>query len=235
MSTPLQFERDRAYEGLVDLIMSGALALSEALSERRLAETLDIGRTPVREALRDLVRDGVLEVRPARGTYVRRPDAEDVRELYEVREGLEGLAARLAANKGPTPALSAYGPAFRDMLERPGHYGPEQTYDTGARFHTEIFRAARNRQLMEIYQPLRLRFRLALSLPRLFDHQRVRESVAEHLSILDAIELGDARSARQLMVEHLSRGSEVRGRIFADLADSSWTPRDHSGDDGEAS
>src|SRR5262245_30234220 len=108
-----QFERDRAYRELLDLIMGGGVDVAEPLSERKLAEALEIGRTPMREAMRDLARDGILEVRPARGTYVRSLSAEDVREIYEVRQGLEGLAASLAAQKGPSAALSAYGPLFR--------------------------------------------------------------------------------------------------------------------------
>ncbi len=220
MAEALQFERDRAYGGLLDLIMSGGLDPDAPLSERKLADSLDIGRTPIREALRDLARDGVLEVRPARGTYVRQLSAEDVREIYEVRQGLEGLAAFLAAERGATPELSAYGPMFRKMIERPEAFDPEETYETGARFHTEMFRATGNRQLLNIFEPLRLRFRLALALPRFYDHQRVRESVEEHLAILDAIEAGDGVAARRHICDHLSKGSEVRSRIFADLAKS---------------
>ncbi len=221
MAEVLQLERDRAYGGLLGLIMSGGIDPATPLSERKLAESMDIGRTPVREALRDLARDGVLEVRPARGTYVRRLSTDDVREMYEVRHGLEGLAALLAAERGPTPGLSAYGPIFRDMIAQPDNHVPEETYETGARFHTEIFRAAGNRQLLNIYEPLRLRFRLALGLPRFFDHERVRESVKEHLAILDAIEGRDGVMAQKVLCEHLSKGSEVRARIFTDLAASS--------------
>jgi len=220
MADTLQFERDRAYGGLLDLIMGGGIDPDAPLSERKLADSLEIGRTPVREALRDLARDGVLEVRPARGTYVRRLTAEDVREIYEVRQGLEGLAAFLAAERGATPELRAYGPVFRSMMEQPEDFDAEETYETGARFHTEMFKATGNRQLLNIFEPLRLRFRLALALPRFYDHQRVRESVQEHLAILDAIEAGDGVAARRHICGHLSKGSEVRTRIFADLAKS---------------
>lgn len=225
MSVVLQLERDRAYRGILDLlILGGGIDASGPLSERKLADALDIGRMPVREALRDLARDGVLEVRPARGTYVRALSLEDVREIYEVRYSLEGMAAYLAAERGPTPALSAYGPRFREMIERPDEFSPNEIYETGARFHTEFFRAARNRQLLQIYEPIRLRFRLALRLPRYYDHARVHESVKEHLAILEAIEAGDGQEARRLVVEHLSKGSEVRSRIFAELAKSPASP-----------
>jgi len=224
MSVALLLERDRAYRGIVDLILSGGVDARGPFSERKLANALDIGRMPVREALRDLARDGVLEIRPARGTYVRALSANDVREIYEVRYGLEGMAAYLAAERGATPSLTEYGPRFRAMIEHAQEHSPHEIYETGARFHTEIFRAARNRQLLEIYEPIRLRFSLALRLPRYYDHARVHESAKEHLAILEAIEVGDGHLAQRRIVEHLSNGSEVRSRIFAELAESPAAP-----------
>src|SRR5262245_1111194 len=129
MAEHFRFERDRAYHGLIDFILSGAAQPDAPLSERKLAGSLEIGRTPVREALRDLVRDGVLEVSPARGTYLRTFTTEEVRELYEVRQGLEGLAAELAAERGPTPELKAYGPIFRHTIEHPSDHDPDEVYD----------------------------------------------------------------------------------------------------------
>jgi len=224
MADSFQFERERAYRGLVDLIMGGGVDATEPLSERKLAKSLEVGRTPMREAMRDLARDGVLDIVPARGTYVHRLSAEDVREIYEARHGIEGLAASLAAQRGATPELRAFGPVFRHTMEHPDDHDPVETYETGARFHLEIFRAARNNQLLDLYRPLRLRFRLALALPRYYDHARVYEAVPEHLAILEAIERGDSPAAERLMREHLSKGAEARSRIFAQLAKSDRLP-----------
>jgi DNA-binding GntR family transcriptional regulator len=101
MAEVFRFERERAYRGIVDFLLSGLAHPGGPLSERKLSDSLAIGRTPVREALRDLARDGLLDVSPARGTYLRTFTAEDVREIYEARQGLEGLAAELAATRGP--------------------------------------------------------------------------------------------------------------------------------------
>lgn len=217
MSVVIQLERDRAYRGLLDLILGGGVDPGTPLSERKLAHSLEIGRTPVREALRDLARDGIIEVRPARGTFVCQLSIEDVQEIYEVRHSLEGMAAFLAAERGPTPELIAYGHKFRGMIDDPQAHDPAETYETGAEFHLEVFRSARNRQLLKIYEPLRLRFRVALRLPRYYDHDRVRESVREHLAILEAIERGDGQAAQRLICDHLSKGLEVRTRIFRSL------------------
>lgn len=217
MSVHIQLERDRAYRLLLDQILANQIELEMSLSERKLADTLQIGRTPIREAIRDLIRDGVLEARPARGTFVRRLSPDDVREIYEVRHALEGLAASRAAERGPTAALEAYRPQFRGMIADPKKFDAASMYDCGAEFHLEIFRAAGNRNLMQIYKPLRLRFRVALGLPRFYDHDRVQSSVREHLAILEAIENRESRKAQQLMGDHLSKGLDARMRIFESL------------------
>ena len=224
MAIRFEFERDRAYRGLLELILGGDIDPSEPLSERGLAEALAIGRTPVREALRDLARDGILEVRPARGTYLRPSSTLDVREIYEVRQALEELAARLAAERGPSADLAAYGPLFREMIARPDDHDVADVYEAGARFHVEVFRSAGNGQLLALYEPLRLRFRVALALPRFFDPERVRESVSEHLAILEAIEARDAAAAQRLIRDHLAKGAEVRSRIVSDMTRSTTPP-----------
>ena len=126
------------------------------------------------------------------------------------------VASELAALRGATPELRAYGPLFREALESPDDQDVVQIHEAGASFHLEIFRATQNKQLLNIYRPLRLRFRLALALPRYVDHERVRQEVPEHLGILEAIEAGDGEMAERLMRDHLIKGAEARRRIFAD-------------------
>jgi len=215
METAKALHRDTAYRQVLDLIASGAFDRQSPLSERALADSLGLSRTPVREALRELVRDGLLEAVPARGTFVRVLTFDDLRELYEVRYGLEGIGATLAASYGPSEDLSAYGAVFRRLLDQGGD--PAEAYDVGAQFHLAIMADARNRMLLDIYEPMRLRAQLALGLPRTYDHERVRESVSEHLAILEAIEARDADRAQSLIVDHLARGLDARLKIFARL------------------
>lgn len=207
-------EKEKAYGRLLDLIMRGEISPDEALAERRLAETLQIGRTPVREAIKDLVREGVLEAHPTRGTFVRQLSLRDVQEIYQVRYAIEGLAAFLAAERGPSQALLAFGHDFRAAIAAPETFEVAEVYDHGAEFHLEMFRCAGNRNLLEIYRPIRLRFRIALGLPRHHDPERVFESVCEHLGILEAIEARDGDLAQKRICDHLQKGLEVRTRLF---------------------
>ncbi len=218
MSDTSILERDRAYQLLLDHILSGEFDVERALSERKLADSLQMGRTPVREAIRRLTRDGLIEVRPARGTYVRKLTLEDIREIYEARIGIEGMAAYLAAERGPTAAFATFRRQFNRMIANPEDFDLAETHQLGQDFHVEIFHAAKNKYLLEIYEPLRLRHRFTLGLPRHYNHDWVRESVNEHLLILDAIERGESAKARQLICDHLIKGLDVRSRIFHRLA-----------------
>ncbi|MBB4124566.1 GntR family transcriptional regulator [Martelella radicis] len=214
-----EFERDRAYRLLLDFFLGGDFDTDTSLSERKLAETLHMGRMPIREALRDLSRDGLLESRPGRGTFLRPLSVDDLREIYEVRYALEGMAAHLAAQNGLTEELAAYDAKFKAMLASPDDYELGAVYDLGAEFHLSMFRAAKNQHLYDIYEPLRLRFRIALGLPKHYDHARVFKSVEEHIEILDAIRAGDSLRAQQLVCRHLAAGLDVRTRIFEKLKD----------------
>ena len=207
-------EKEKAYGRLLDLILQRKISPDEPLAERRLAASLRMGRTPVREAIKDLVSEGVLEAHPTRGTFVRQLSLTDVQEIYQVRYAIEGLAAFLAAERGASPELLDYGPGFRAAIAAPEDCDLAEVYDQGAEFHLEIFRCAGNRNLLEIYRPIRLRFRVALEMPRHGDPGRVFESAREHLEILEAIEARNGELAQRLICDHLHRGLEARTRLF---------------------
>src|SRR5690606_23394135 len=155
MPTNINLLRDQAYKLLLDMVISGELRPEEPLSERKLAERLSMGRTPVREALRALVRDGVVESQVGRGTFVRRLSSDDVRAVYQVRQALEGMAAFLAAKNGPTKTLMGLGMQMKYMREHSDDYSRSQIDDIGAEFHRELFMAASNPMLLEVFEPLR--------------------------------------------------------------------------------
>ena len=119
-------DRDRAYNKLVDLILAGKLSQTTQISERGLAAFLDLGRTPIREAIRDLVREGVFETHPARGTFVRPLSLDDIQEIYQVRIAIEGLACVLAADKGATEKLHEYAEKFQAALASPDDFNTQK-------------------------------------------------------------------------------------------------------------
>jgi DNA-binding GntR family transcriptional regulator len=219
-----RFQRDAAYDRLLALIMSGRLSADRPLSERKLAEALDIGRTPVREAIKALAGDGVLEIRPARGTYLRGIELEELQELYEARQMLEAQAAFLAAERGPTKELSAH----RERLEQVGRAGMtsglDAINDMGRDFHLDVFRAARNSILLDLYVPIQLRFRIAAKQVVL---SSADGGAGDHIGILDAIEAREPEKARRLMSEHLARSRDMMRSLLIELKHRTMRNRPH--------
>lgn len=210
----MQLERDKAYRQIVEMILQGEVGVDIPLSERKVAETLKISRTPVREALSRLSHEGVVEVRLAKGVFLKRVSKQDLREIYEVRQGLEGMAAYLAAKHGATETLLSYGSQLDKILEQPNGLDIMTIDAIGAKFHISICKAARNKALLETIKPLRLRNALAFGFPSSEGMDEVFKSVVEHRQILEAIIGGKCREARKLMNDHLVRGLNVRVKSF---------------------
>ncbi|PKU24113.1 GntR family transcriptional regulator [Telmatospirillum siberiense] len=207
----------KAYGLIREMIATGALDPDTALSERRLAETLGIGRTPVREAIKELTRDGLLSVSPMRGTFVRSLSLADLREIHEIRQALEGAAAFRAAQCGPGKALGRLADALRALSART-EFDVDEAQRIGWDFHQALFDATGNRRLIQMYETLRAQNGLALQGVPGYDAARSRQAILEHLQIFAAIETGDAEQARRRMWDHLAHALDARLRFIAGLA-----------------
>jgi DNA-binding GntR family transcriptional regulator len=199
-------ERPRSLTALVtdqlrDLIVTGRLALGEQLSENALAERLGVSRTPVREAFLRLEAERLVEVRPQRGTFVFRVDADEVREICELREVLETGALRIALARDPAALAAALSPlveaasaaAFRD----PAAYQPHD-----AAFHETLVAAGRNRQLAEAYGLISARV-TALRYRFLTTPAQVEGSRGQHAEVLRLVRAGDATAAEEALRHHV--------------------------------
>lgn len=212
MNQPPPSNCDKAYSRIKGLIARGGLVPDEAVSERALAEQLGLGRTPVREALKGLAREGLLDVVPMRGTFLRRPSIDDVREIYEVRLAIEGMAAFLVAQRGAPPELRAYRPQLAPFLHRGGPGDIEAMHRLGWDFHEAIIAATGNRRMLQTYGMLRLPM-MALRSGRPVDAEQAVTSLREHLAILDAIEESDGALAQARIMDHLAGVLEARSRV----------------------
>ncbi len=202
-------DRDRAYALLRDLVISGEFAPDEPLSERSLSTRLTLGRTPIREALKALAKDGLLTIHPMRGTFVRQMSFDDLREIHELRLALEGMAAYLAAAHGPTEPLRHCAEELR-RIQQSATLDVEDAQHVGWAFHDEMFRATGNDRLAQAYDNLRAQSGLALQKMRQYNVDRTRQAVGEHLDIYAAIEASDADAAQQRMWRHLASAFEAR-------------------------
>ena len=198
---------ERAYVHLREEIIGVRLAPGTLLREDDLIQRLGIGRTPVREAVQRLQRDGFVTVLPRRGTLVSEISITDLAAIYEVRKQLESWASRLAAERA-TAADHGEARALMDDLEAlTAHddYATLLTVDRG--IHRFVYRTTKNPFLAETldqYQNLSLRI-LHVAMQRYPPlTPRLDDVVHEQRTVLDAICRGDGATAERVAIEHIS-------------------------------
>lgn len=188
-----------AYEQLLDMLLSGELVSGSVLQERRLAEALNISRTPVREALTQLESEGLVTRGAGRLMTVRRISVQAYIEILQVRKLLEGEAAAAAAGRVPKAKADAIRKAIRTLLAK-GSPTPNEHWAVDDLLHSTIAEAAENRLMADIIRDLRRR-------THIFNTRRIpgrlKPGAQEHLAILEAVVAGDAVKARTLMMNHI--------------------------------
>jgi DNA-binding GntR family transcriptional regulator len=207
-------------ERICSLLLDGTVPFDAPLSERAIADTVDVGRMPVREALRDLAREGVVTVEPGRGTFLRRLSPAQVTELLEVRLAVESTAARLAAEKGYVGDLPDIVATLRNL--RKGPFTGERVSlaeAVGDRVHSGIVLGAGNDTLSSIYSGLRLRIGISLRLVQRRDVKRIRETVDEHLAIAEAVLNEAPQIAVKALQHHLRQGHATTMLYLADRSE----------------
>jgi DNA-binding GntR family transcriptional regulator len=198
---------DKAYHAIRELIVSLELAPGAVIDERGLIERLGIGRTPVREALRRLAQERLVEVYPRRGMFVTGVDVRELARLSEVRAVLEPEAARLAAER----ATDADRAQFAELIDELD--APESPIDLDERIHRAVYRAAHNDMLegtLEQYYVLALRIWM-MALDRAHE---LDEAVQEHRALLEAIHDGDAERAVKTMRAHVQNFEEAMHTVL---------------------
>jgi GntR family transcriptional regulator, rspAB operon transcriptional repressor len=208
-------QTDGAYEHLKRLILTGGLAPGEEVREVTLTESTGFGRSPVREALRRLVQEGFVEVRPRQGYRVSVVTLASVRDLFEMRLLLEPAAAELAATRATQEELAA----LHDLAHESYVAGDPDSYERflarNREFHVRVAKAAGNERLANTLRVLleemqRLFF---ISLPSR-DGDTASELVHEHHELHDALLARDAARARQVVIDQIEAS---RSRVMAGL------------------
>jgi DNA-binding GntR family transcriptional regulator len=203
-------QSDRAYFAIRAMIVRAQLPPGSLLSEAELMETLGLGRTPIREALRTLANENLVDVYPRRGMFVAGIDTRDLAAISEVRSELESFAARLAAQRS-NPGDRAITAQLLGELEELGETpDPHALLNIDQRMHHHVYKCAHNAYLertLDQYFVHSLRI-WALALHKMRDLQL---AVLEHRNLLTAIHEGDADKAAELMF-HLVAGFETEIR-----------------------
>jgi DNA-binding GntR family transcriptional regulator len=195
------------YHQLLEEVLEGDLRPGEILVESALGKRFGVSRTPIREALRMLEQDGVLE-RVNRGMRVRQTSSEEVLEIYGVRTILEAAAARDAATRRTDYDLASLDRILRSMRDARTSTPPEMAVINRS-FHRAIWQAARNHTLADLLE------RLAVHLRRYpattyMRPGRWEEALEEHRQLLEAIRAGDPDAAAAVAEKHMWASRDVR-------------------------
>lgn len=200
-------------------IATGEYPPGARLRQEALADEFSVSRTPIREALRQLEVQGIILHVANRGAVVRSPDIREIREAYEVRAELEGLAIELAVKWITDEQIERMKRAQIRMVRafsKAGHISKMSTkkapnwVEANDEFHGVVLEASGNRRLRQIIQNLHVSFIRKVMLSALAMHGRqMRENIAQHEIILETLERHDATEARRLMRHHIQRSGEL--------------------------
>jgi DNA-binding GntR family transcriptional regulator len=207
---------DRTADLLKEQILEGRLVPGQRLISRDLIEELGISRGPLREAFRRLAADGLVDLIPNRGAVVRRLSVDEIANLYQVREALEGFAARRAAeviDAGDNRAR------FTEVLERGRRHFTRPDFQAfvvdNRQFHRVIVDMCDNPQLSELIDKYQLPVFMIQLRQRIGVDEIVRNSLAEHEAIATGILAGDPDAASEAMRRHLWHSADALVKLPA--------------------
>jgi len=197
---------DRIFKQIENDILFGKYQPGDSLIETKLSRELNVSRTPIREALRQLEREGLVQSIPNKGVFVKGISVQDIEDIYTIRMIIEGLAARWAAEKITDEEINE----LKEVVDLEEFYTtknePSQLLKFDSRFHEIIFRASKSKPLMHIlsmfHHYIQRARNISLSTP-----ERALKVLEEHKAILKALMERDAEKAEKLTNEHIKNAS----------------------------
>ena len=194
---------EKAYHLIKEKIVRLELKPLSVIDEQALQEDLNLGRTPIREALHRLAAEGLVIIAPRRGMFVADISITDLQKVFQVRMVLEGFCARLAAQKATEEQIAQMDIVF-EKLERVPDYNAEALMSIDTRLHELLYQAADNEFLTDSLSRLHA---LSLRLWHLVLNQLndLRLSVEEHGKVIEALKLRDEDQAEALVQRHIAR------------------------------
>jgi DNA-binding GntR family transcriptional regulator len=211
--------RRRVVDALRLSIVNGRLAPGTRLVERELIEMMGVSRTVLRESLRQLESEGLIEVIPSRGAVVRRLSSAEARDLYAIRSVLEGLAARLFVENADKAARRALAAALKETETAYESGDPERIVETKNTFYETLFDGAGSETLSTMIDALQARVWrwrvLGLAHPER-SRERSRESLTSLKALVKVIEAGDAERAEQIARSEVMNAAVEALRLVAE-------------------
>lgn len=203
---------EQVSQAITDGLLDGRFRPGDCLVENELSEMLGISRSPVREALVELQKAGLITKQPGKRAVIRRWSARDLEELFSVRALLEGYAARLVVSRDDAPDLGR----LHDIVDGMRRAAENKDFGDLVRldlaFHEELWRLSDNALLQAVLGSLKLQFRLFLTMNWKF-HGGAKSVPTNHQVVIDALESGDPNTAEDVMKEHVVVERMVADRV----------------------
>jgi len=202
ISIPRQVLHQEVAVRLRQRIVEGHLAPGAKLNERELSESLHVSRTPLREAIKMLAAEGLVELLHNRGAVVAQMSQQDVADTFEVIAGLEGQSGALAAQRITDGELAEIRALHYEMLAAYTRRDLPTYYSINAQIHTLINAAARNPVLTQTWRNVNARLQ-AMRFRSNVDEAKWKRAVKEHERMVELLTQRDANALRELMTQHL--------------------------------
>ncbi len=196
--------KDKAYTALRNVIVSSGVYRSRTdirLDERQLAQEFGISRTPVREAMAQLEREGFVRSVPRRGVYVVRKTKHEVIELITAWAALESMAARLITESASDQDIAGLRRMFANFEGDKPHARLDEYSEVNIAFHQEIIRLSGNQVLITLAENLFTHMRMIRG-QTIGEDDRADRSIHDHMNIITALEARDTRRAEELVRQH---------------------------------
>ncbi len=197
-----------AYNQIRDKIISLELSPGSTVDETSLQNALNLGRTPIREALMRLSLEKLVIIIPRRGIFISEISIPHLHQLFEMRHALEPLAARLAAQRGSVTQFQAIKSALEAGLRQP-ELPPDQAFiEADQTCHRILYEATKNQHLEDT---LKILYTLSV---RLWNYSQVKvdsleQALSQHLQLVSALEMRDAEVASKLIEQHVMSFQEA--------------------------
>ncbi len=219
---------ESAVKRLRAAIVSGDLALGQPLSERQLAELLEISKTPVREALAQLRLEGLVRILPQRGAFVFTLSQNEVVEICELRQALEASALRQAMERNPAKFCDALGAVVLKMRKARKRRDEKAYLNEDTNFHLCFFSHCGN-TLMEMNYGMFVGKIAALRTHLAHKPQHTELSFLEHEQMLESVASGDVAAALAVLDVHIARTKETYSAGIIDIAAADMPPERRTG------
>ena len=199
-------ERQQLHDTVVDhlrgFIVEGVLEAGRKLNERELCETLGISRTPLREALKVLAVEGLVEISPNRGATVATLDEAEIREMFELMSGLEAFSGELACERITAAEIAEIKSLHYAMVACRAQNDLAGYYSRNRAIHDRINAAARNSALQQVYTSINRRLQ-ALRFRSNFQTPKWDSAIDDHSDMLEALDARDGKRLSAILRRHL--------------------------------